>query len=149
MKAVICPVSGDRVDESATRVGATLVMLTVIVGLVSGIVWIHILLAIDFALRAFTQGNYSPIKILARYSARRYHLPVKPIDAAPKRFASSIGFVFSSGVALFQFLEWDNTAIFSGLVLVFCAMLESFFAYCLGCVVYTYLVLPLIPKEKI
>lgn len=149
MSDITCPVSEYRVDENATRVGAFLVIVIAVAALYTGVYWLSILLAVDFAIRAFTdEGTFSPIKQVAKLVATQLNLPKKPIDAAPKKFAAGVGFVFALSIAVAQFFLFTNTAYAIGGVLLVCAVLESFFAYCVGCVVYTYLVVPLL-KQKI
>ncbi len=149
MSDITCPVSEQRVDENATRVGAFLVIVIAVVALYTGVYWLSILLAVDFAIRAFTnEGTFSPIKQVSKLVSTQLNLPKKPIDAAPKKFAAGVGFAFAISIAVAQFFLFANTAYAIGSVLLVCALLESFFAYCVGCVVYTYLVLPLL-KTKI
>lgn len=147
MNDLTCPVSEERVDENATRVGAFLVIIISIISLVSQWYSISFLLAIDFALRAFTDGTYSPVKQLAKNIAIVISLPKKPIDAAPKKFAAGVGLVFAASIGLAQAAGYILTSYGIGAVLLLCAALESFIGYCVGCVVYTYIVLPI--KNKL
>jgi len=149
MSDITCPVSAQRVDENSTRIGAFLVIVIAVVALYTGIYWLSILLAVDFAIRAFTnEGKFSPIKQLAKLLANQLSVPKKPIDAAPKKFAAGVGFAFAISIAVAQFFLFTKTAYAIGSVLLVCAVLESFFAYCVGCIVFTFLVLPLL-KQKI
>lgn len=146
MSDLTCPVSEERVDENATRVGAFFVIATTLVALYTNWYALSLLLATDFALRAFTNGTFSPLKHFAKIFAIVLQLPKKPIDAAPKKFAAGVGFVFALSIAIAQVAGFILTSYSIGAVLLVCAALESFVGYCVGCVVYTYLVLPVMNK---
>jgi Domain of unknown function (DUF4395) len=97
------------------------------------------LLAIDFAIKAFSSGVYSPLKQLSIQTASALQLPQKPTPLAPKKFAALLGFVFSLIIAACQVAQLTNSAyIFGGLLLI-CALLESACSICIGCYIYTFI----------
>jgi hypothetical protein len=69
-------------------------------------------------------------------------LPVNLIDKAPKIFAARMGLVMSLAFAILFALQLGSTAAVIAGVLVFFAGLEFAFAFCAGCTIYSYLVLP-------
>lgn len=148
MSDITCPVSEQRVDENTTRIGAFWVIVIAVVALYTGLYWLSVLLAVDFAIRAFTDGEFSMVKQLSILVSTQLKLPKKPIDAAPKKFAAGVGFAFALSIAIAQFFVFTKIAYAIGSVLLVCAVLESALAYCVGCVVYTYLVLPLLTKKN-
>jgi len=143
---LICPVSGERVDENTTRFVATITILITMPALYFNAYPVFILLGLDFGIRAFTKGNYSLLRKAGKAISTVLNIPKKPIDAAPKKFAAGVGLAFSITIAIAQFVGLVNTAVFFGGVLLVCAFLEAALAYCVGCVVYSYLVLPLLNK---
>jgi hypothetical protein len=62
-------------------------------------------------------------------------------DQAPKMFAARLGLLFSAGAVLFFALSLPVSLVFGGILLVF-ATLDSVFDFCVGCLTYTYVVLP-------
>lgn len=60
----------------------------------------------------------------------------KPIFAALKKFAASLGFIFSAFVFLFFVFQRYESDYITGSVLIFCALLESAFSICPGCYVF-------------
>lgn len=146
MNDLSCPVSADRVDENATRIVAAIVIVITVTALYFGFYWLSLLLAADFGLRAFTLGNYSLLKNVAKFAVTQLTLTPKPVDAAPKKFAAGVGLAFALAISIAQFFGFTYTAYGIGSILLFCAILESAFAYCVGCVVYTYLVLPVLNR---
>jgi hypothetical protein len=72
-------------------------------------------------------------KILKNYT--------KLIDAAPKKFAASLGFIFS--ISIFTSLFF-NLSILTNLLIIFFIIalsLEIFLNYCIGCKIYSILCL--------
>jgi hypothetical protein len=139
---ITCPVSAVKVNENIARVVAFFTILVVITGTYFKLPILIALLAIDFFLRAFTNGKYSPLKYLARRSSDYLGLDEKPTDAAPKKFAAGIGLFFSLAIAGLLWFHFDTAAYLLSGVLLICAGLESFKGFCLGCVIYTFLILP-------
>jgi hypothetical protein len=139
-----CPVSPDRVNETVVRTVAVLVLACTCCVLYFQLPMGALLLAIDFTVRAFTNGRLSPLRQVALLIAQTLQLPAKPIDAAPKKFAAGVGIVFSTIIALFLLLNWIMAAYTAGAILLVCAFLEGAFGICVGCIVYSYIVLPVL-----
>lgn len=131
-----CPISPEVVDDQATRIGAALTILIVIAGLWQGRFWIPLLLAVDFGLRSRGWSSFSPIAQASKALRKATGLQPRPINAGPKRFAALIGVIFSLGIAIAQSLHDPKVALALGSVLIFCAALEAFLGFCLGCKVY-------------
>lgn len=145
--SITCPISTDRINENAARTVAFLVILLTLGGLYFNSWPLFLLLGLDFGFRAFGPGQFSLLRQTARWFTQLLNLPEKPTDAAPKRFAAGIGWVFSLVIAGLLALHWFSAAVIVAGVLVFCAFLEGAWGYCLGCVVYAALVRPFL-KEK-
>jgi hypothetical protein len=69
------------------------------------------------------------------------------VNVAPKKFAAALGFLVAGSIVLFQLLGLVLAAEIAGVVLIFCAVLETAFGVCLGCYAYTYLVIPFLGKK--
>ena len=148
-KAVItCPISAEKVNENIARVVAFFTILVVVTGAYFKLPILIALLAADFFLRAFTNGRYSPLKYLARRSSDYLGLDEKPTDAAPKKFAAGIGLLFSIAIAGLLWFHYDVAVYLLAGVLLICAGLESFKGFCLGCVIYTFFILPFLSKAR-
>ena len=136
-----------RVNENVVRLVAGLVLLTAIATVATGWVALPLYLSVDFFLRAFT-GIKPPFALVAQQLSKALHLEVKPIYAAPKKFAAAIGFVFSVVISALLLSGFVDTAkVVTGILIVF-ATLESVFGICAGCYVYSWVVAPLIEKFK-
>lgn len=129
------------VNEYAARTVAGGVVILALVTIVSGVHWLTLLLAYGFVARVLTGPKLSPLGLLAtRVIVPRYKVEPKMVAGPPKRFAQSIGVMFSGTAAVLAlvFHQWLGAQIVLGLLVV-AAILESVFAVCLGCIVFGFL----------
>jgi hypothetical protein len=140
---ILCPVSSDKIDENVTRTIAVYTILFTTTAIMVESFLIMLLLTVDFSVRAFTTGKASPLKFLAVHTAGMLEIKNKKLtDAAPKKFAALLGMTFSFLTALFMIMQLPVMAIIIASALVFCALLDGIFGYCLGCVIYTVVTSP-------
>lgn len=146
MKNIVCPISDQRVNEQVTRFNALFAIVIVALAYLLNSVLPLVFLMADFFIRGFTSMKFSPISYASHSLNNSLHFPVKMIDKAPKIFAARLGFLMSAlmgGLFIFNFKL--ASVIVAGL-LTFFAALEFFFAICIGCMIYTYLVIPFYKK---
>lgn len=146
--SVTCPVSEEKINENVARIIALFTILIVLAGICFKSPLLIGALSLDFSLRAFTNGKYSPLKYISKRFSNYLGLTQKLTDAAPKKFAAAIGFFFTVSIAGLQFFQHELSAELLSGVLLICAVLESFKGFCVGCIVYTYIVLPFLSKEN-
>jgi hypothetical protein len=136
---VDCPVDFIPVNENKVRLTALWVLLLVTVSFFTMPLLIIAFLAIDFFLRGFDMGKYSPLNKLSAVVVKQFHIANKSIDQAPKRFAAKIGFILSVAVVICLLIEAFNIAFILRIVFAVFAFLESFLGFCAGCYVYSFL----------
>jgi len=124
------------------------VILSIIV-LVTGQWWLAFLLAYGFLARVATGPTLSPMGQLAtRVIAPRIAEP-RLVPGPPKRFAQTVGLVFSVAALVLHFVAGLSVA--AGVVLAVLAVfaaLESFLGFCAGCFVFNYMMRwGLVPKS--
>jgi len=142
MNTLICPISKKTANKAVVRLTGFLIATLIVVYALINSVYIILVILIDFIIRAFTSLKYSPLSWLATQIAKVFHLKPITIDKAPKIFASRVGFLFSiTALALYPMSPQISLIIL--LVLMAFALLEALFDFCVGCIVYTYVVLPL------
>lgn len=139
---ISCPVSAERVNENVVRTVALEVLMLAIISLSAANYIISGILAADFAIRAFTKGDFSVLRFIALQINKILQLKIVPIGAAPKKFAAGVGFVFALSISVFQYLQMPYAAYSIGAILLICAFLEGVLGFCVGCVVYTLAVRP-------
>ncbi|MEO7966938.1 MAG: DUF4395 domain-containing protein [Gemmatimonadaceae bacterium] len=146
LRELVCPVSAERVDQRVVRIVAGEVALLTIIYLASGWLLIPMLLSVDFAIRGFGSGAASPLRAGAAAVARWTGAPIL-IDRAPKIFAARVGLLFSVAIVALGATFAIAASIVASVLLVF-ALLESLLNICAGCLVYSYVVLPLTAKKS-
>ncbi len=146
---IVCPVSGDKTNENASRIAAAITIIVTALSMYFDSFILIALLAADFALRAYSSSGNSPVKYITKAVVRTFNIKNKPIDAAQKRFAAELGFILSLAICLFQIFRNYAVADVMGFVLIFFAFLESALNLCVGCIIYTYFALPFLRKEKL
>lgn len=137
-----CPISTKKTDENIARTVAVFIFILTILGVYLNSQILIGLLVLDFASRAFFQGAVSPIKILSKEVAKIAKFNKKTVDAAPKKFAALLGFIFTLLILASMLLHQTILVNSFALILLACAFLESALGFCLGCIIYTYAVLP-------
>lgn len=135
-----CPVSGTKINGTAARAAAFYTILITTVSWLTGNYILMALLATDFGMRAFGFMRYSPLRNLSVITVNLLHLKQAPTDAAPKKFAAGLGMIFSLAIATSLFFGNPFWSAFVAGILIFCAFLEGAFAFCLGCIVYSFLI---------
>lgn len=142
LKHIVCPVSKERINERVTRINAFFGILMVLGAFLFNSAFFVLLLAADFYIRAFTKIRFSPIGLLSNSLVNALELEKKEIDKAPKIFAARLGFLMSAAIFIFMLLGLNTAAIITGGILVFFATLEFALALCMGCILYSYFILP-------
>jgi Domain of unknown function (DUF4395) len=130
----------DPVNEKAARVVAGGVLITAVVILATGAYWLLIPLAYGFWARVLTGPTLSPLGWTAQNVIAPRLGAKKPVPGSPKRFAQGMGAAMATLALVFWLVVASDTATDVVLAMfVLAAGLESIFAYCLGCQVFTLL----------
>ena len=146
MKNLVCPISDQRVNEQVTRFNAMFAIGIILLAFIMNSTILFVFLMADFFIRAFTEIKFSPLNFASHYLSNTLSLPVKLINKAPKVFAARLGFLMTAVISgLFIFDLKLASIVISGM-LIFFASLEFLFAICVGCMIYTYLILPFYKK---
>jgi len=137
---IVCPVSAERLNKRACRVGATLTASLLALFFLSR--WWPVLafVVLDYVVRVFTKQT-APIAWLANRVVGVLGIASVPMDKAPKVFAWRIGFLMAAGAGV----ALPFSAAASGYIALALAafnVLDGVFNCCVGCIIYTYLILP-------
>lgn len=129
-----CPVN--TVDENAARIVAAFTVLLSSVAIVTAEWWPIAVLVADFYLRGWVDRRYSPLRWLAKQTARALSLEPKPVYAPPKQFAAQIGSLLTA-VALTACLSGAHgAAVVVAAMLITAASLEAIAGFCIACWLY-------------
>lgn len=124
----------DVVNEVAARVVAAGVALLALTTLLTGALWLVVLLALGFAARTLSGPRFSLLGRLATTVVAPRLGPPRHVPGPPKRFAQGIGLAIttSAGVAGLV-LGWTGIAYGLLAVLLTFATLEALLGLCAGC----------------
>ena len=145
-KSLLCPISPLRVGETTARLTGLLAAALIGVYALTGAGAIMLALAIDYGVRAGSRWQHSPLSWLAARLVRALRLPNRLIDKAPKMFAARVGLLFALASSMLM-LPDPPTSLIVALVLLGFALLEALLNICVGCLVYTSVLLPLFSKR--
>jgi hypothetical protein len=138
------------VNDTAARLVAGMVVALSLSIIIFQAYWLLPVLAYGFLARVLTGPTLSPMGLMAtKVLAPCLKLPVKLVSGPPKRFAQTVGLIFSvtALVLHFAFALSGLASILLG-VLVGFAILESVFGFCAGCFAFGILMrVGLIPED--
>jgi len=146
MNHILCPVSDEKVNEKIVRFTALLSFLIALAFIYQPNVLLALFLAFDFFTRGFGIGNISVLALTGQ--GLRDYIPFrsKTIDKAPKIFAARVGFVLSAVALIFLISNLVLAAQITLVILAFFAFLEWAVGFCMGCYIYSWIVLPYFNK---
>jgi hypothetical protein len=123
------------VNETSARLVAAVVAVLAVVAVAFQQGWILPVLAYGFLARALTGPKLSPLALVAtRVVTPRLHVAHRYSPGPAKRFAQSIGAVFTMTATLLWYAAGQHTPALAlaGVIALF-ASLESGFGLCVGC----------------
>lgn len=127
-------------NETSARLVAAGVVVISTTFLLTNSTLVLVALAYGFAARVAAGPAFSPLAIfVTRVVTPKLNFNHKFVPGPPKRFAQTIGLVFSSSALLLALLDFSLAAKLVITGLIFAALLESVFAICLGCIAFSYL----------
>jgi hypothetical protein len=140
LRDIVCPVSVERLNKQACRVGA--ILTAALLGLFFATGWWPVIMFVvfDYVVRVFTKST-APIGLLANGIVRTLRISPVPMDKAPKVFAWRVGFLLA--VATAAALPFSIAASrYIAITLAVFNVLDGLCNVCVGCIIYTYFILP-------
>ena len=128
------------VNEFSARFVAGMVSILTIATILTENQFVAGFLLYGFLARVATGPTLSPIGLLAtRVIVPVLGNPTKLVAGPPKRFAQTIGLVFSATAFIMLMLDFVLIFQITLAILVIFALLESLAGFCAGCFVFNYL----------
>jgi hypothetical protein len=129
------------VNDAAARTVALGVFTMSVVAFFTNWSWILIPLTYGFVARVATGPTMSPLgQFAVRVTGPRITAWQKFVPGPPKRFAQTIGLVFSGSATIVWLSVGWSSAKWILLPLIGGATLEGFFGYCVGCTIFGWLI---------
>jgi hypothetical protein len=139
---LICPISSIKVDGHVGRLAVFMTALLMIAFQFTLQPVLLVVVTIDCAIRAVGHNQYSPLCFMSNMIIKAIGLAPQMVDKAPKMFASRLGLMCAVvGLTFILF----NQVVASRAVIAFFTLLalaDSVLNFCVGCVIYHYLVFP-------
>lgn len=140
---LVCPISDQKIDSNVSRVTVFLGAILIALYVVTQDPEYMVVLAIDYGIRAFWDVHYSLLLWLARGIVKVLRVPERKIDLAPKLFASRLGFMCAAASVVLSYSLFQMVSIGIAIMFLSLTLLDSVFNFCVGCLIYHYLVFPL------
>ena len=131
-----CPISTRRVDSNMVRVISFQVSLFTVLLLITQESLFAFILLFDFLMRALRLPKFSLFETVGRFVIAGWGVAPKLCDESPKRFALFLGLITSLFLVVFYVAGFTTFATAIALILLFCALLETLFDFCIGCKIY-------------
>ena len=142
LNTLVCPISNEKIDSYLSRMTVFFNVLLMLVFIITHQPVFLVLVVIDYFIRAFLKVKLSPIRFFAKFIRGLIKIEAKYIDLAPKIFAARLGFAFSFSALIVFLANFSVLSISITAFLMTLSTLDAVFDFCLGCLVYNYLVLP-------
>lgn len=144
MKAnsLICPISSKKIDNNTSRITAGLVASVLLLFITTGSPLFLILVMCEFFIKVFFKGMYSPLHSIADTLVKRLGWVGKKIDEAPKTFSARMGLLVTLVSGILHISGFTIASNITAILLISMASLHAIFNYCVGCVIYHFMVLP-------
>ena len=127
-------------NETSARLVAGGVVLISAAFLITNSTVILLALTYGFAARVVAGPAFSPLAlIVTRIITPKLNFNHKFVPGPPKRFAQTIGLTFAATALILSSLDYSLAAKLVIVALIFAATLESVFAICLGCIMFSFL----------
>ena len=136
-------------NETSARLVAAGVVLMSAFFLLTNSTLILVALTYGFAARVAAGPTFSPLALfVTRVVTPKLNFNHKFVPGPPKRFAQTIGLTFAATALILTLLGFSTAAQLVIAALIMAATLESVFAICLGCIMFSFLMkLGVIPQS--
>ena len=127
-------------NETSARLVAAGVVLIGTAFLLTNSTLILVALTYGFAARVAAGPAFSPLALfVTRVVTPKLNFNHKFVPGPPKRFAQTIGLTFAATALILTLLDYSYAANLVIAALIIAATLESVFAICLGCIMFSFL----------
>lgn len=140
LKNLVCPISPETIDKRASRLSAGMTAGLLVAYGITGLWPILAFVVFDYVVRVFTRQR-APVSWVACHIVQAIGLESRPTSRGPKMFAWRVGFIMSL-VALALAPLSPTASVIAAVALAGFNVLDGVLNFCVGCVIYTHLVLP-------
>ena len=142
MNTIVCPISTEKIDSNTSRLTIFLNVVLMAEFIITLSPIFILIVSIDYFIRAAMDVKYSPIRLIAYWAVNSINLKKKPINLAQKIFASRLGFLCAITASILILLGYSTASMVVVGILLSLSIMDSVFNFCVGCLIYNYLVYP-------
>jgi len=131
-----CPISTRRIDANMARIISSQVVLFTALFLFTHSSMFLFIILFDFIVRAFRKSELSLFSINGKIILSSLGIIPRFCDESPKRFALYLGLGTAFATLVLSSIGAVMAAVLIAFILLFCALLEALFDFCIGCRIY-------------
>lgn len=140
MSHLICPISTETIIKPAGRIGAACTAALLVAYAATDAWPLLVLVVADYVVRVLTPYR-SPLARVGAAAVDVFGITPKRMNKGPKIFAWRLGFLMAvASLLLLPFAPAASVVV--AVALAAFNVLDGVFNLCVGCVIYTYVVLP-------
>lgn len=136
----LCPISSSIINSSEFKVAGLVYIFLLFGYLFSGYLFLIGYTLVDILMRLSSLSK-SPVLSFSAVVVKVAKLKYSPRNEAPKRFALMLGSIMLLSIMLAHLYSFDVLAFVITLNLVLLKLLDVVLDYCVGCKLYSYLML--------
>lgn len=145
-KNLICPISNEKIDSYISQLTIFLSVILASIFMITLKPQFLYVAALDYCIRAFSNGNYSPLRFIAIMISKILKWKPKMIDKAPKVFASRLGFLCLFASSILITINSPIASVSIALMATSLFLLDALGIVCVGCLIYHHIVYPIYQK---
>jgi len=148
MNELVCPISSIRDDNHTSRITALLTAVLTLSFVATQNPLPLLVAVIDLSLRAFGPRDWSPLRNLGDLLRRTLGATGPQKDLAPRTFAARLGMLLAALSIINFAIGFTMVALVQAIILLVLTLLDAVLDFCVGCYLYTHLVLPLYSRRS-
>lgn len=139
---MVCPISIEKTDSNLSRITGFIRVILMGLFLYTYDPIFAYIVAGDYLIQSVLKPIYSPLHFLASVISKGLNLKKKPVNLAPKLFALRLGMICAVLALVFFLFEMHLASVITMSMLMILAIADSVLNFCVGCLMYNYLVYP-------
>ena len=147
MNSIICPISKKKIDNNGSRITVFISAIFMLAFIYTKHPFYMLIATADTLIRAVFHPRYSPMGMIASGILTLFDRSIKRIDLSKKQFAARLGMLCGIASIILFYLDLEPASLAIAIFWMLLAILDSVGNFCLGCILYTYVVFPFYVKQ--
>ena len=139
---IICPISTEKIDSNVSRLSVFITAIFMILYLITLNPVYMAIATFDTMIRGVWDVKYSPVRMMSLRIVQVTKLKPKKINLDKKIFASRLGMLCGIISLILYYFNLEVASLIVAGMWMALAILDSVVDFCLGCIIYSYVVYP-------